>query len=319
MRKKTKEKLCRSIILIVIIVLAAITSYFLDFSNKVDNKNNSKIEENNVSSDNITNSSVGIEPKLQIHYIDVGQADAILIKQGEHAMVIDAGKNDTEDMVVSYLNDQGINKLDYAIGTHVHEDHIGGMDKVVESFKIDNILFPKQVSTTKAFERFVIAVKNKNMQLYAPKVGEKFEFGEASFQIIAPNSDLYKEANDYSIVVKLTYKNKSFLFMGDAESTSEEEILNNGLDIKCNVLKIGHHGSKTSTFKKFLEKASPDVAVLTTGKDNDYKHPAKKTMNRLQERNIPVYRTDESGTIVLNCDGENIYFNVKEGTYNYGK
>lgn len=193
------------------------------------------------------------------------------------------------------------------------------MDKIITDFEIDNILFPKTTSTTKTFENFVLAVKDKNKKLYAPQVGEKFTLGDAEFEIIAPNSTKYDEANDYSICLKLTYKNKSFLFMGDAEKTSEEEILNNNIDIKCNVLKLGHHGSKTSTTTEFLEKADPDYVVISCGKNNDYSHPSKETIIKLQANKIPIFRTDESGTIILSTDGENISSNVKEGTYNYGK
>lgn len=318
MKKKTKEKLLRNIFFLVIVILGVVTSYYLDFSNNTDLVNqNEDNKVTNVSNNEISNTQV--EPKLQIHYIDVGQADAILIKQGEHSMLIDAGKNDTEDSVINYLKEQKVSKFDFIVGTHVHEDHIGGMDKVIQNFEVSNILFPKQTSTTRTFENFVKAVKEKNMKLYAPSVEEKFELGDATFEVFAPNSSDYEEANDYSIVIKLTYKNKSFLFMGDAEETSEKEILSKDFDVKCDVLKLGHHGSYSSTSAKFLDKVNPSVAIISCGKDNSYKHPSKDIMLRLNFKNIPVYRTDESGTIVLNSDGNNISFNVEEGSYNYGK
>lgn len=318
MKKKTKEKLLRNIFFLVIIVVGVITSYILDFSDNTDLAN--KEQESQVTQINNTDIvNTQVESKLQIHYIDVGQADAILIKQGEHSMLIDAGKNDTEDYVVNYLKQQGITKFNYIVGTHVHEDHIGGMDKVIENFGMNSILFPKQTSTTRTFENFVKAVQEKNMKLYAPSVGEKFELGDATFEVFAPNSSEYEEANDYSIVIKLTYKNKSFLFMGDAEETSEQEILRSNLDVKCDVLKLGHHGSYTSTSAEFLDKVNPVAVVISCGKDNSYKYPSKDTMNRLKGRNIKTYRTDENGTIILNCDGEKISFNVEEGSYNYGK
>ena len=318
MKKKTKEKLCKYIFFLIIAVLGVLTSYFLDFYDNTNNENTINQVNNNISTD--TNiSTTKVESKLQIHYIDVGQADAILIKQGDHLMLIDAGKNDTEDSVINYLKDQGVTKFEYIVGTHVHEDHIGGMDKVIENFEVNNILFPKQISTTRTFENFVKAVKSKNMKLNAPSAGESFKFGDAIFAVLAPNSSEYEESNDYSIVIKLEYKNKSFLFMGDAEKFSEKEILESNYNIKSDVLKLGHHGSYSSTTLEFLDKVDPDVAIISCGKDNSYKHPSKDTMLRLKTKNIPVYRTDESGTVVLNCDGENISFNVEEGSYNYGK
>ena len=314
MKKRDKEKLFKVLIVVSIFILAGITSYYLDFANneKTQDNNSYKIEEKE-------NFNLDIEGKLQIHYIDVGQADAILVKQGEHYMLIDAGKNDTEDRLIKYLNEQQIEKFDYIIGTHAHEDHIGGMDKVIDNFQSDNIFFPKQTATTKTFENFVKAVKNKGKKLYAPVSGESFSLGEANFQVLAPNSSKYEESNNYSIVIKLTYKNKSFLFMGDAEELSEKEIIKKGYDLKSDILKLGHHGSRSSTSTDFLNKVSPSAVIISVGKDNDYGHPHKQTMIKLNNLNIPVYRTDESGTIVLYCDGDNISFNVKEGTYSYGR
>lgn len=322
MKKKTKEKSIKIIFFFCIFVAGIVTSYFTEFKDKEGinefEKNSLKNEESVENNENSIVSTT-VQPKLSIHYIDVDQADAILIISGEHSMLIDAGKNDTEDMLVEYIKEQKITKFDYVIGTHVHEDHIGGMDKIISNFEVENILFPKQTTTTKTFENFAKAVKAKNKKLYAPVSGEEFSFGDASFKVLAPNLSEYENANNYSIVVKLTYKNKSFLFMGDALKQSEEEILSKGYDLKSDVLKIGHHGSKTSTSEEFLNEVSPKAIIISCGKDNDYGHPSKSTMNLIKKMKIPVYRTDESGTIILNTDGESISFNVKEGTYNYGR
>ncbi|CAG7839407.1 hypothetical protein CLOHAE12215_00817 [Clostridium haemolyticum] len=264
------------------------------------------------------NSLNNINGDLKVHFIDVGQADSILITEGNHNMLIDAGNNDDGDMVVSYLKKAGVKKLDYIVGTHPHEDHIGGLDNVINTFNINKIYMPKKVSTTKTYKDVIKAIKNKNMKITSPKSGESFKLGKATCSIVAPkqNED-YQSANNYSIVIKLTYGSKSFLFTGDAEGISEAEILKGGYDIKADVLKVGHHGSRTSTSEAFLNKINPDVAVISCGRANDYGHPHKATMEKLKEKHIKVYRTDESSTVIVTSDGKNIGFNTKPGSYNY--
>ncbi|KEI01762.1 ComEC/Rec2 family competence protein [Clostridium botulinum] len=259
-----------------------------------------------------------INGDLKVHFIDVGQADSILITEGSYSMLIDAGNNDDGDMVVSYLKKVGVKKLDYVIGTHPHEDHIGGLDNVINTFEINKIYMPKKVSTTKTYKDVIKAIKNKNMKITLPKPGESFKLGKATCSIVAPkqNQD-YQSANNYSIVIKLTYGSKSFLFTGDAEGISESEILSGRYDIKADVLKVGHHGSRTSTTEAFLNKIAPEFAVISCGKANDYGHPHKATMDKLKAKHIQVYRTDESGTIIATSDGKNIGFNTKLGSYNY--
>lgn len=256
---------------------------------------------------------------LNIYFIDVGQADSILIEQEGKFMLIDGGNNDDGNLVVNYLKEKGVTKLDYIIGTHAHEDHIGGLDDVIQNFDEDKILFPKTISTTKTFEDFANAVKTKNKKLYAPKSGETFEFASSTFEVLAPNSDTYESANNYSIVIKLKYKDKSFLFMGDAEKISEDEILKKGYDVRSDLIKIGHHGSSTSTSANFIKSVNPSHAVICVGEDNSYNHPKKSVMDRLKKYGIRVYRTDEQGTITVTCDGENISFDKEPASYSYMK
>ena len=247
---------------------------------------------------------------LKVHFIDVGQADSILIQQGNENMLIDAGNNDDENILKNYLNNLGIKEFTYVVGTHAHEDHIGSLDYIIKSFKVGKIYFPETSATTKTFENVVTAVKDKGMQFTVPKVGETFNLGQAKCTILAPNSSNYKDGNDYSIVIKMEYGNKSFIFTGDAEELSENEILKKGFNLKADVLKVGHHGSKSSTSDKFLNAVNPEYAVISVGKVNDYGHPNEETLDKLNKKGIKVYRTDESGTIVATCDGKSITFNT---------
>ena len=231
-------------------------------------------------------------------------------------MLIDAGNNDDEDILKSYLGNLGITEFKYVVGTHAHEDHIGSLDYIMNSFKVGKIYFPNATATTKTFENLVKAVKNKGMKFTEPKVGETFNIGDAKSTILAPNGTSYEDANNYSIVIKLEYGNNSFLLTGDAEDVSEKEMLNKGLNLKADVLKAGHHGSSSSSTEEFLNAVNPKYAVISVGKDNDYGHPHKETLQKFSSRGIKVYRTDESGTIVATSDGNNITFNASPSTSN---
>lgn len=252
---------------------------------------------------------------LKVSYIDVGQADSILIQQGSKSMLIDAGNNEDSNTVKNYIFNQGITKLDYVIGTHPHEDHIGGMDYIINSFKIGKIYMPKATSNTKTFRDVVSAIKAKGLKITAPVVGQTFKIGSATATILAPNSSGYEDLNNFSIVIRVTFGSNSFMFDGDAEDVSENEMLAKGLNVSADVLKVGHHGSSSSTTEAFLNKVNPKYAVISCGKDNSYGHPHKSTMDRLKAEGIKIYRTDENGTIVATSNGKNITFNTKPGSY----
>lgn len=250
--------------------------------------------------------------ELQIVFIDVGQADAILIVEGEDAMLIDAGNNDDAALVTSYLDEYKINKLDYVIGTHPHEDHIGGLDAVIDSVDVEKVLMPRTTTTTQTFEDVLDAVKRKNLKIATPKVGTTYELGDATWEILAPNSESYDDLNDYSIVIKLSYGSQEFLFTGDAEVVSEQEMLQAGADISADVLKVGHHGSSSSTTKEFLEAIDPDNAIICVGEDNSYGHPDDEVLARLSTMGVEVYRTDINGTIIATCDGTSTVFTLSK-------
>lgn len=242
-----------------------------------------------------------------VHFIDVGQADAILITKGSEAMLIDGGNRDDAELVIQYLKEQDVKKLNYVIATHPHEDHIGGLSQVMNTFKVEKVILSNGETGTVTFEDFIASIEANNISVAYANVGDTYLLGDASFKILAPNSDTYDELNNYSVVVKLINGYNSFLFMGDAEQLAESEILeNNPFELQADVLKVGHHGSKSSTSQKFLEAVQPQYAVISVGKDNDYGLPKQQTIDRLNKIGVTTYRTDEHGTIIMKSDGNTI-------------
>ncbi|AYE32961.1 MBL fold protein [Clostridium septicum] len=258
------------------------------------------------------NANAQIQENVIVNYIDVGQGDSELIQISGKNILIDAGNND--DLAYNYLKNLGITKLDYVIATHPHSDHIGGMATIIDNFDIGTFYAPKVTATTRVFERMVTALNNKNVKIKVPKVGDTLNIGNVTLEFLAPNSPKYRKVNNYSIVTKLKYGNTSFIFTGDAESLSEGEILQKQLDISADVLKLGHHGSRTSTSKGFLNAVNPKYAIVSAGKGNDYGHPHEETIKKLNEKNIQVFRTDISGTIIAVSNGSTINFTNEDDT-----
>lgn len=265
----------------------------------------SVLEENSTNTSNTSDENISSSETLNVHFLDVGQADSIFIElPNKETMLIDAGNNADDKFVVNYIKNLHYNKIDYVVGTHPHEDHIGGLDTVINTFEIQNIYMPKVEHTTKTFEDILLAIKNKNLKIKTAKAGVNIiDNNDLKIDIIAPVNDDYEDLNNYSAVIKITYKDNSFLFMGDAEKISEEEIT---ADVKADVIKIGHHGSYTSTSEEFLKRVSPTYAVISVGKGNDYGHPHEETIDLLNKYNIKVFRTDVSGTITIKSDGYKI-------------
>lgn len=248
---------------------------------------------------------------LTVHFINVGQGDSILAESDGRYLLVDAGENDQADTVVSYLQGQGVKTLDYVIGTHPHSDHIGGLDKVIDTFDVGKVILPPVEHTTKTFEDVLDAVVGKGLKLTKPRVGDTYALGGASFTVIAPNKDYGSDLNNWSVGIRLDYGDNRFVMCGDAESGAEADILDNGIDISADVLKAGHHGSSTSTSEAFLDRVSPSVAVIQCGRDNSYGHPHKETLEKFRERGIQVYRNDQDGTVVAYCDGTDIYWGTE--------
>lgn len=253
--------------------------------------------------------STGESGLLEVHFLDVGQGDATLIKYGEHAMLIDAGENDSGTKIQAYLNSQGVTGLDYVIGTHPDSDHIGGLDVIIYKFDCKTVMLPDYKKDTKTYRDVLGAMKSKAYNNTLPQPGKQYPLGDAVFTIVAPNGT-YDAANNNSIGILLSYGDRSFLFTGDAEEAAEQDIVANGINIDCDVYHAGHHGSKTSSSEELLNAASPAYAVISCGEGNRYGHPHAQTLNQLRYRGIQVFRTDEQGTIVARTDGVNISWNA---------
>jgi competence protein ComEC len=255
------------------------------------------------------NASAAVEPpkNIVVHFIDVGQADSILVQFPDGKVsLIDAGNVPDATDVIKYIKALGIKKIDYIIGTHPHEDHIGGMADVIKAFEIGKIYMPKVAHTTKAYEYLLLAIKAKKLTINEPKAGtDIIALGDIKYSVLAPTTSTYKELNDYSIVTKLTYKSNSFLFAGDAEKISEDLIIKAKYNLKADVLKVGHHGSTTSTSPAFAKVVNPKYSIISVGKDNSYNHPDNLIINRLKAYG-EVHRTDQEGTIVITSDGSKL-------------
>lgn len=256
---------------------------------------------------------------LSVHFIDVAQGDStLLISPDNKTMLIDAGDNFHGQKVVDYLNRLNIKKIDILIGTHPDSDHIGGLDCVINNFDIGCFYMPNKSHNTNTFKDVLLAAKNKHLKINAAKSGIHFSLGKfINCSILSPMK-IYNENNLCSLVVKSVYNSKSFLFTGDAEYENEQDMIKSNFNIKSSILKVGHHGSSSSTSEAFLLKVKPDIAVISCKLNNKYNHPSEKTLTLLKKYNIPLYRTDKQGDIVLFCDGYKV-FSYKKPLTKYNK
>ena len=234
---------------------------------------------------------------MTVHFIDVGQGDSLLAESDGHFLLVDAGENDQGDTVIAYLREAGVTSLDYVIGTHPHSDHIGGLDDVIRAFDVKAVILPPVAHTTKTFEDVLDAVQEKNLTLTQPKPGDSYALGDAAFTILAPQADYGDDLNNWSVGIRLACAEGALVACGDAEAQAEEDIAASGLTLSADVLKVGHHGSSTSTSNAFLQAVSPAWAVISCGEGNSYGHPHEETLKKLEDAGVSVLRTDLLGDI----------------------
>lgn len=253
----------------------------------------------------------GLSSDTRVHFIDVGQGLSVLAESDGRFLLYDGGDRKASALVVSYLKEQGVETLDYVIASHYDADHLNGVVGALNTFQVSQVLAPDYETDTKVFQSFQSAIKEKNIPLSHPSPGDSFTFGDASFTVLAPQNKSYQSANDYSVAIRLTVGDVSFLITGDAEVESEAEMVQSGLPLESTVYAVGHHGSASSSSWDLLQKSVPEYAVISCGTGNSYGHPHVETMEKLEAMEIPVFRTDRQGTITVSTDGTSLSWSAE--------
>ena len=247
---------------------------------------------------------------LEVNFLDVGQGDcSVSVLPSGEILMIDAGDNGNESKIFDFLNDRGIDKIDYLIATHPHSDHIGGIPEIITKYEVSEFYMPDVVHTSATFEKMIELLNQNNIRVHSASSEKSvINNSEITVEFVAPVGKKYEELNDYSAVVRMEYKDKSFLFCADMEELSENEVLESGIVIDSDVLKVAHHGSSTSSSVKFLEEVSPEISVISCGRNNDYNHPHVEILKRITDISKTVYRTDIDGHIRITTDGSKLIY-----------
>ena len=241
---------------------------------------------------------------LQVHFIDVGQALSVLVECDGQFMLYDGGNVDDGSLVVSYLQQQGVEELQYVFCSHAHEDHVGGLAAALAYFPAHHVYAPVTEADTKCFRDFVKYTQQQGLSVEVPAAGTVWQLGSATVTQLGPVAQ-YSDTNDTSIVLRIDYGSTSFLLTGDMEADAERDLVNTGANLKADVLQVGHHGSSTSTSYLFLNSVLPEMGVISCGANNKYGHPHEETLSILRDAGVDVYRTDLLGTITIGSDGRN--------------
>ncbi|MEE0970419.1 MAG: ComEC/Rec2 family competence protein [Clostridia bacterium] len=250
-----------------------------------------------------------VDGTIEIHIIDVGQGDSVLVKTKSGNLLIDAGTNNSEEVLSEYLESVNVTEFEYCIFTHPHEDHIGGADMIIEEYDVRNVILSPAVSSSNTFERLLDALERSEAEVFEAVPGDKYDIGDLQIFIMGPSVvSSGRDLNNTSVITRLTYGKSRFMFTGDAEKLQEGDILSEytSLELQCDFLKMGHHGSSTSSSKKFMDSVAPLYAAISCGRDNSYGHPHREIIQMLEERGIEYSRTDLEGSIVYICDGSEI-------------
>ena len=316
------KKVIRLLICIAMTIILTVGCEDKDIDNtNFNNENQSVNYDIDVTSNNLTNenkverstdefdSISSIKGECNVWVLDVGQGSSTLVESDGEYMLIDGGDSDKSSYLVSYLKKKEITNFKYVIATHYDADHLNGVVGALNVFDVENVICPEYTTTTRVYNSFISIMDNKKINRIQPIVGETYSLGRGEFTIIAPNSTGYSNVNDYSVGIRFKYNNKSFLVAGDATNISEEEIVNNSIDINSDVYIVNHHGSSGSSSSEFLNKIDPEDAVISAGKGNAYGHPAYKTLEKLNKIGAKIYRTDIEGEIEFSFTEKEIQFN----------
>ena len=310
--KSGRKKLGKGLTTIIALIIVVLASLFgIDLTGEIPNETTPPTHQE--ASQPVQN----VEGQLVVHMIDVGQADCFLLVQDGMTAMVDCGTRSSGKDAVAYLQELGVTKINYVIGTHPHDDHMGGMYDVITNFEVGTVIIPDSREgdiTANWYMKLMNELQTGEYEVHYAQEGDIYELEDAVMQVLAAETDV-SNTNNYSIVMKVSFGQMDMIMTGDAETEIEEKILESGVNIDAEILKLGHHGSDTSNSEAFLDAISPEYGLISSGVGNKYEHPIKEIMERLEEREIEVYRTDESGSVVMTLTTDSVSFSCEPGDY----